>query len=240
MSDRYNCIVGAFLSSNDSVSGMTSLQKSNIYSVYLQTDSQYKDLLGDLDGSTYQGIASADLVSIFIPFHTIPGISGASGFIPCFDDNIPIVSESGINMVPNAQNIMPFKWSSGTNLIDRSVEVSGDGYKGVATDDTYLGDVDVFRNQNDVRGIGLRLPIMVAGWGYTLDDTPWPSGSGSGKFAGEVDNGYEVHPSKYIAAPIDMRYDTDRGVWISSTQKKHRHLKNTAADGGPAFAGFFR
>jgi hypothetical protein len=99
------------------------------------------------------------------------------------------------------------------------------------------------RTSHDIRGVGLRLPVMCVGWGYDTDGEPVPAGSGTGKFVGEKDHGYQVDPQEYIAAPLDVRYNKERHVWEASGgtgAAKHTHLLNTAAGGGPAFASFFR
>jgi hypothetical protein len=71
-------------------------------------------------------------------------------------------------------------------------------------------------DSTDVRSIGLRTPIIAVGWGYDTNDLPVPNennASPTEKFIGGTDHGADVDPKDYVAAPIDLRYDHDRGVW---------------------------
>jgi hypothetical protein len=117
----------------------------------------------------------------------------------------------------NLMDLLPFQWEpwSSGYVIDRYFDPSGDANTSVISSDSYYKSSDRFRDPSDIRSIGIRLPLMGVGWGYTHENDPYPSGSIERRFAGNVTQGHTVDPSEYIAAPIDLRYDKDRNVWSS-------------------------
>lgn len=186
----------------------------------------------DVDSEIYKGMASTNIENIFMPFST----SGSVQNFPKFYD----LSQSAGGSTIRAKDLLPFKINTTGSGYYYSISTSGlDTQRGfLAGNNPYHSEY--IRHQYEVRGIGLRLPQIGVGWGYTTAGTPFPAGSGTNKFKGEYSNGYEVDPKDYIAAPIDFRYDTDRNVWTAGDSRtKHKHLADTTADGGPAFAGFF-
>lgn len=92
---------------------------------------------------------------------------------------------------------------------------------------------------NDYRFLGLKGPLVLHSWGYDLEGKPVPnltdneSATKSGVFkssdsfsAGEtglqdyfLDNWLQK-PATWPVAPIDLRYDRNRGVWVSPPEHK--------------------
>lgn len=60
-----------------------------------------------------------------------------------------------------------------------------------------------------VKSIGLRGPVIIAGWGYDLDGNPVPSGDGDDGFYPN----YKNRADKWKAGPLDVRWDDERKVW---------------------------
>lgn len=104
-------------------------------------------------------------------------------------------------------------------------------------DNNYAGNV----NQ---RFFGLRGPIMVHGWGYDTDGYPVPNKSGELKVVDgnvmsvtqtiksdgtitepyrtkEFYKGWAQQPGTWPVGPIDLRWDTDAGVWTIGNQYKN-------------------
>jgi len=228
-------ILGSFYDhSNDSLP-----VKRSSFDVKLKNSDGFDQVLRDSQKSDYQRYAGASVSDIFFAFSAA---SGASGYPTWF--NYQEVSSLSTGEA-NAVGLLPFEWNPETQSTVKNLNIasSGDTFKGLVTSDQYYGNVNRLRDTHDVRGIGLRLPIIGVGWGYTLaDGTPFPPASGdSAKFAGDVNNGWEIDPKHYISAPIDLRYDEENHVWKTGGEgmTKHRHLLNTTTDGGPAFATFF-
>jgi len=64
-------------------------------------------------------------------------------------------------------------------------------------------------NSTSVKGVGLRGPVVIAGWGYDLDGNPVPSGDGDDGFYPN----YKNRADKWKAGPLDVRWDDERKVW---------------------------
>ena len=60
----------------------------------------------------------------------------------------------------------------------------------------------------NARGLALRGPLIVAGWGYDTEGSPVPS-SGDGTFL----PGYKYDTAKWKCGPVDLRWDDDNKVW---------------------------
>ncbi len=93
-------------------------------------------------------------------------------------------------------------------------------------------EVDEF-DINKVRGIAIRLPLMAKGWGQDINGNDL------------VEEKDKLDQDKWITAPIDLRYDCARKVWISAhthvEMLPHMHLHSGAdvSGGGIAFASFY-
>jgi hypothetical protein len=64
------------------------------------------------------------------------------------------------------------------------------------------------RATGEIRSLALRTPLMLAGWGRTLDVGNLSNGTS--------DAGGMTRPTGQRAAPFDMYYDQQRGVWTSA------------------------
>jgi hypothetical protein len=84
---------------------------------------------------------------------------------------------------------------------------------------------------DDYRFIAMRGPIVLHSWGYDLDGKPVPNASDAEEAAkqGTFKNTYLKDeflqdwlkkPSTWPAAPIDLRFDRDRGLWVSPQSYK--------------------
>jgi hypothetical protein len=194
----------------------TLLSKIHRVSVSLVDGNNYNDVLNNTPSGSYDQLAGCDLSNIFMPFET--SLGPPSG-IPSFAKNAD-VRASGIESQVHLADILPFRWDKNqTSFIqDRWKAPSGDSMNSmVSSDHLYGNDGERYRDVSNIRTVGLRLPAMGIGWGYTLDGKPFPSGlaneGGATKFKGGFKAGFEVDPADYVAAPIDLRYDTKRNVW---------------------------
>lgn len=74
---------------------------------------------------------------------------------------------------------------------------------------------------NNVRGIGLRAPLVLSGWGFDVDGNPVPASGG------------KIHPSAFTdprvwkTGPLDVRWDDDRKVWTGGASTKIYLVKLT-------------
>ena len=73
-------------------------------------------------------------------------------------------------------------------------------------------DVEV----TNIRGVGLRSPMVLTGWGFDVLDKPVPADVGNSKvFA----SGAFSDPSIWKSGPLDVRWDDDRKVWTPPNTK---------------------
>ncbi len=101
--------------------------------------------------------------------------------------------------------------------------------KGIITNMYRPGEDDKYAD--DYRFIGMRGPIVLHSWGYDLDGKPVPNAKDSedaakqGNFKtaylkDEFLQDWLKKPATWPAAPIDLRFDRNRGVWVSPQQYK--------------------
>jgi hypothetical protein len=196
----------------NSVSGRNESMK-----VFLKTTAAYKDVVLNSGSGTYERMAGCDLAAIFAPFVTV---QGSGEFMPGlhkdfrhkFDD--PTTPDASGYVT--GFKVLPFHWNpeDTTNILVRTKAPSGDGLPYLISDEAPRGNnPDEYRDISNIRSVGLRLPTMGVGWGYTTDGQCIPSGSKTHYFKGDVQEGWQINPINYIAAPIDMRYDQTRNVW---------------------------
>lgn len=212
-----------------SVSNNLPFARQSASKISLKSSVSYEKALHDLSGSgIYNKIAGADLSNIFFPYETTYG----SGVFPCFypSGSLSLPAASG-RVILNIEKLLPFRWdrnASGLVYYRPQCDNTHDGLNNIVGGEQYYGNTDTYRDTQYMRTIGIRLPMMGVGWGYTNDGLPFPSNTeilyGSGvneysfyKFKGDYDNGYLVSPDEYIAAPIDLRYNPQKHVWSGPT-----------------------
>ncbi len=95
----------------------------------------------------------------------------------------------------------------------------------------YSSADDEQKYAKDYRFLGMRGPIVLHSWGYDLDGKPIPneadtdSDTSTGKFQKEslkdrfLPNWLQK-PATWPAAPIDLRFDRERGLWVSPQSYK--------------------
>lgn len=200
--------------------------KSHKATVGLKTAENYKQTLFTLPNSDYINTAGCDLSSVFYPFQAGSG----DRTFPTFSRDYYKTTGSGF---VDFNHLLPYMFdhTQSTYLYDKYLAPSGDINNDVVSAELYYKDIDRLRDISNFRSIGLKLPLVGVGWGYTHMGQPIPSGISVGKFTGELTNGYMVDPVNFIAAPIDLRYDTIKNVWSSPTEDLLRPC-SVIQDGG--------
>ena len=126
------------------------------------------------------------------------------------------------------QPVGPADYSAGTEIghdVDEvargTLETIGDLTTGNS------GSIDMrhgnIRHQRDYRFMALKGPLMVHGWGYDLHGHPVPNdGADGGGIANtytsctdEFTEGWLQDPLTWPVAPVDLKYDRERGVWTT-------------------------
>jgi hypothetical protein len=84
-----------------------------------------------------------------------------------------------------------------------------------------------------IRGVGLRSPMVLTGWGYDIDDNPVPA---------DTENPTTFHPEAnwnphhWKSGPVDLRWDNERGVWTGGNTTKLYLVKLTNLYTPPSFS----
>ena len=117
------------------------------------------------------------------------------------------------SQTPNVNNLNPFK--TGTDIIS----LSGSG-------EYANGNLDTDYDANNVRGISLRGPLIIAGWGYDTDGYPVPNASDSypNMPSNVFKNDYLTNTIGWKCGPLDARWDERRGVWVAGGSNNDRLL----------------
>lgn len=66
------------------------------------------------------------------------------------------------------------------------------------------------------RGIALRGPIILTGWGYDTNSKPVPNSNPSSPTS-SFSTGYLTSSDTWKTGPVDLRWDNDRKVWVTGT-----------------------
>jgi hypothetical protein len=76
----------------------------------------------------------------------------------------------------------------------------------------FYGKEDPNRYSDDYRFLGLRGPLVLQSWGYDTNGKPIPNeGDNTDRFP----HNWLSSPSTWPVGPVDLRFDNDRGVWVS-------------------------
>ena len=128
------------------------------------------------------------------------------------------------------QPVGPANYSAGTEIGHDVDEVARGTLESIGDFTTgNSGSIDMrhgnIRHTRDYRFMALKGPLMVHGWGYDLHGHPVPN-DGSDTVEGGVANTYQncnndflegwlQDPSGWPVAPVDLKYDRERGVWTT-------------------------
>ena len=215
----------------DKNSDGSTIGRQNKATIVLKSDLAFNATLGFLASGLYTSAAGCDLSSIFFPYQARSSGTNVKDTMPLFDGKLQPSSVYSLKPV-NLYTLMPYQFQN-TNTIfvqDMAYVPSGDSHKSLVSSELFRGNVDYIRSLDDIRSIGIRLPAVGVGWGYTTWGDPFPSGDilGSGHTAKylwrtsstnqndvNVEDGWRVDPNSYVAAPIDLRYDPYNHVWTS-------------------------
>lgn len=138
----------------------------------------------------YENKAFMSLDGLFRPYSTVA------------HDKLPVTLESVYNDEKNVNDLFPFGSGNDISFVSYGVD-SSDSDEGINT-------VSYRENYEDLRAIGLKGPLMVAGPGYDIYDKPVPA---SEEDPNEFAEDYKFNPSTWKAGPVDLRWDEEHGIW---------------------------
>lgn len=169
-------------SSHEVLVGQVFVPNSGEFTSAVYIQSDYNFIKHIKTGNEDKAYMSLD--GIFTPYSTESKTN-----YPCFTNPV------GSSTDPTVTELNPF--GSGNNM------------KIVAGD---VSVTDLYDDHTSYRGLALRTPLVLGGWGFTTDGKPVPNRSGDGLSDAFADN-YRGDMSKWKVGPLDVRWDEDRGVW---------------------------
>jgi hypothetical protein len=199
----------------------------------------------------YNNFTSSGRAGPYLPYWTAPASTAGSINSTTLNPFNPFNQLSGIN--PRGNPIGNDPWYSGGhniamalnyNPLDSGINGSG-GYVGASG--TYPfgsgSPVDLYFEKDHwarstvevsgIRGVGLKAPMVLTGWGYDIDGNPVPSNpADSTKFHPQA----SWNPSTWKSGPVDLRWDNDRGVWTGGNTTKLYLVKLTNLYTPPSFS----
>ena len=102
-------------------------------------------------------------------------------------------------------------WLESGHNIEFAVKGTGD-FRFADFNDEYASYKGSHVEVTNIRGVGLRSPMVVTGWGFDLNGNPVPADTGDNtKFA----SGAFSDISNWKSGPVDLRWDDERKVWAA-------------------------
>lgn len=148
--------------------------------------------------------------------------SGTSGVLQ--DDLIPMTNPSGRSRSHVARNRTV---TGAANRVGHDFEILG--RSGADVSGLMHKQISgIAKYTNDYRFMALRGPLVLTGWGFDTEGYPVPNEadtynaavSGEYTTAGRTDKFLSGHlqlPETWVTAPIDLRFDRNRGVWVGGS-----------------------
>lgn len=96
---------------------------------------------------------------------------------------------------------------------------------------TSMAEKNLRQNRTDLRGAALKGPLLLQSWGYDTNgkpipnevDSPGAAANGNFQYFGNSSNFMDDwlgHPVTWPVGPIDLRWDRERGCWVSPPSER--------------------
>lgn len=158
--------------------------------------------LADTSPSGFQATSLASLDSVFTPFTFDSG----NFALPRWQ------TPSGTVKIPNSLYLNPIM-DSGGNL-NTSIQLATFGTDNEDPPETYLTNSDLYEPKS-TRLVGMRLPMVAAGWGYDINGKPVPNADTKAGLSNNFASDYAKNPRNWKVGPVDFRWDDSRKVWAA-------------------------
>lgn len=192
----------------------------------------YYNTITQLDFN-YKGKAAMSLDGLFRPFSTDYNTTLLSHFEEPVAPSGEDVESSGTSPSgeetkdePTSKDLNPF-----SPVTDINICVTGDELP----DSLLLDDISTSED-TAYRGLALRGPMVISGWGYDTDGYPVPNESEDDEEAEPTEEFYPNHrirPDLWKCGPVDIRWDRDRKVWVAGGGGKAIIVKIVEGDDFP-------
>jgi hypothetical protein len=146
----------------------------------------------------------------------------------CKEHHLPINITTLSPFLSRGRSLLP-GWSEGGVCMSPDPDASkGHDIEYIARDGVYPTHLSVrhpgdnYSTKHWYRAIALRGPLVLAGWGFDIDNKPVPNAStdypNNPKMQFEQD--WLRKPQKWMCGPVDLRWDYKRNVWTAPTPMK--------------------
>lgn len=175
------------------------------------TTSKNDEALNAIQPDVYGNSAVLSLDNFLAPYST--NLAGTTGF-PHFE-----VPHSGFLNTNTSISLNPY-WGGPSGYKNTSIS----GYPNtsmITSSGTHPASglspnvTHGFYAQN-VRGVGLKGPLVLTSWGYGIDGKMWPSGQ-TDRF---MDHEFKQKPHMWKSGPVDLWWDDYRKVWTGTAMYK--------------------
>lgn len=166
-------------------------------------------------GRNYDKKAGMSMDGMFRPFTTNPVASSIG--MPYYE-----TVGSGASF-PTAEDLNPFRSGMDFSIVLRDSGLPSDL---TLMNDPYFG--------SDYRGMALRGPLVIAGWGYDTEGKPVPNESGK---AGQTktdnfEDGYLANMNSWKVGPVDLPWDDERKCWVGGGGTKAKVVQLVSDESG--------
>lgn len=185
----------------------------------------------------YNNKAAASLDTLFRPFSTHyhqQGLVDASGFILPLSSGYTLQA-SGFRL---PHYYIPASGAEFPTLTDLNPFQSGCDFGVLTRGHEYPSNLSIqeggYDPSGNYRSMGHTFPMIGVGWGYDINGKPVPnifdpllnpSGFAASGLGNQFYPGYLSHPEYWKAAPVDIRYDYDRGIWVAGGGSNNKIVK---------------
>lgn len=203
----------------------------------------FRKLLGNVSGTTpWPSSFGSSFNTFFKPFTTSLTADG----IPHYQRPVLTLIPSGKSLLASSTGLNPF----GYHTYD----------EGLLWGSSSTGNIDNGLDPLSVRSHGIKTPLTLVGWGYDIFGYPAPNAvtgwTRNGNYGSQVspsslftavtsghpstgnkfytDNGANVFLSEWLAAPLDVRFDINRKVWVPPNSVYSAHVTKIYINGSPS------
>lgn len=230
------------------------------HQIGLMTHEDFSNQIGDFrDGaalglSPWNSIGAVSLDAVFAPYSTFFTDADAGGNMAHWTE-----PASGVTQ-PSSKSLNPFNpFDNMTGISPSGSEVGNDpwtsGGHNIAfalnydeNDATYPNGSGAPVNGNfekdhfarhtttvsGIRGVGLKSPMVLTGWGYDTNGNPVPEGTGVVNGLSGIHPEAMWNPAVWKSGPVDIRWNESRGVWVAGAGGNTEIIKFTITQAGDA------
>jgi len=189
------------------------------------------------DDPLHSGVAAMSLEGLIRPIHTSNRTyltSSASGLYNYDTMVLPhyVAPNTHYSNALTVDDLNPFAEDNDISIyLWEGTGVSGTGYQ----------DCRTFRQGGPVgsgqRVFALRSPLILCGWGWSVDDAFVPNATGN--MTGGPLDGYLHRWHRWKTGPVDLLWDEERGIWTSHGFLMGKSKTAIGGNGGSALIDLF-